>query len=314
MNSIYEILKKHFLGEASQADEEKVKSFKKENPFEYQMLHILWWSKIPIRVKDYDTDAAWQRILARIERRQARTIPLYRKLARIAAAAAILIAVTFAFYQVNQKVFRNELVVSTDQTNHGQEIILSDGSVVWLNDTTRFGYPKEFKGKTRRVSLEGEAYFKIAKNPNKPFIIETVHSEVKVLGTSFNVNTNNIETNVAVLTGKVNVKSRYNNSNVNLDADYMAVVTKNEIRKSKVENPNFIAWKTGKFEFKNTPLTEVVRDLNSFYSKKIIIKNTYAHCNFTADFDNAKLPDILQVLVLTCNIQITEKENNYEIQ
>lgn len=314
MNTIYEILKKHFSGEASLADEEQVKSFRKDNPFEYQMLYFLWWSKIPIRIKDFDTNAAWQRILSRVEQRQTKTIPLFNKLTRIAAAAAILIAVTFAFYQLNEKVFRNEMVVSTNQTNHGREIILSDGSKVWLNDTTQFTSPTEFKGEIRKVSLEGEAYFEIAKNPDRPFIIETAHSEIKVLGTSFNVNTNKRETNVAVVTGKVNVKSLSNQTSVDLEPNYMAVVTEDEIQKSVVENPNFLAWKTGEFEFKNTPLVEVAHDLNSFYDKKLIIKNSNADCNFTANFDNSKLSDILEVLALTCNIQITEKENSYEIQ
>jgi ferric-dicitrate binding protein FerR (iron transport regulator) len=313
MKNIYDILKKHFLGEASQKEESLINKYKKTNHLEYKMLQHLWVSNTDINVKNYNADVAWQRVLAQLSANQTKTISLYSNFRRIAAAAIILIAISFTFYYVNRNI-EKEIVARTNLVEKSREIILSDGSKIWLNKNTQFSYPKKFKGDVRKVSLAGEAYFEIAKNPEKPFIIETIHSDITVLGTSFNINTNLKQTEIAVTTGKVNVKSNYDQSNVDLTPNFMAIVSESDLHKSAIKNQNYNSWNTGKFIFENTSLAEVVEDLNSFYNKQIIIKNQNTECSFTANFNNDNLSDILEILSLTCNIEITEKENNYEIQ
>ena len=314
MENIYNILKKHFLLETSPEEEKLVKRFKKDNPQEYQALYHLWWSSADIKVKDFDSSAAWQKVLSQVDFQKTRTIPLYTKLIRIAAVAAVLITGTFTVYYLNNKVTGRELVTSTSQIEKNKEIILSDGSRIWLNRNTQLAYPKVFKGNIRKVNLAGEAYFEVARNPDKPFIIETVQSEITVLGTSFNINTDSVQTNVSVTTGKVNVKSLYSQASVNLLSDDMANVTENDIQKMQITNRNYLSWKTGRFIFKDAPLKDVIKDLNSFYNKQIVLNNPDINCSFSANFDNAGLSDIIEILKLTCSIEITEKGNNYEIQ
>jgi transmembrane sensor len=314
MEIIYDLLKKHFLGEATAGEEKQVKRFKKDHPSEYKTLYHLWWSSADIRVKDFDSEAAWLKVLARTNAQKTKTIPLHTKFIRIAAAAAVLVAVSLTVYYLQNTVFHKDIIVSTRQVKEKKEVVLSDGSVIWLNRNSQLSYPETFKGNVRKVSLTGEAYFDVAKNPDKPFVIETTHSEITVLGTSFDVNTDQEKTKVTVTTGKVNVKSLYNNASVNLLPEYTATVTKGNIQKSGLKDLNYMSWKTGKFIFNDTPLKEVVEDLNSFYSKEIIYKNTTKDCRFSASFDHAGLSDIMKILELTCDLKIKENENNYEIQ
>ena len=98
----------------------------------------------------------------------------------------------------------------TTQTHELKEISLPDGSKVWLNSVSRISVPSEFNGNNREVSLEeGEAFFKVTKDPKHPFIVHTKHVNVRVLGTSFNVRAyqQTHQITVSVETGKVNVST-----------------------------------------------------------------------------------------------------------
>ncbi len=313
MENIYQILKKHFLQQTSESEEKQIEKFINDNPQEYKMLYHLWWSNTDIELKDFDSNRAWEKVLGQVKQNQVKTIPIYTKLKRISAAAAILIAVSLSVFYISKRITDNEVIVQTDKINKSDVIILSDGSKIWLNKNAKFSYPEKFNRKICKVSLTGEAFFEIARNPEKPFIIETEHSEITVLGTSFNVNTDTIQTKVAVTTGKVNVKSVYSSLSINIAPNYAATVTQNNIEKTENSNPNYISWKTGKFIFEDTPIQEIITDLNSFYEKQIIIKNQQVKCQFSASFDQADLADIIEILELTCNIKIIENEYGYEI-
>ncbi len=313
MENIYQILKKHFLRQTSASEEKQIEKFKNDNLQEYKMLYHLWWSNTDIKLKDFDSTRAWEKVLGQVKQNQVKTIPLFTKLRRFSAAAAILIAVSLSVFYISKRITDNEVIIQTDKINKSDVIILSDGSKIWLNKNAKFSYPEKFNKKIRKVSLTGEAFFEIARNPGKPFIVETEHSEITVLGTSFNVNTDTIQTKVAVTTGKVNVKSVYSNLSINIAPNYAATVTQNNIEKTENSNPNYISWKTGKFIFEDTPIQEIISDLNSFYKKQIIIKNQQVNCQFSASFDHTDLADIIEILELTCNFKIIENENGYEI-
>lgn len=313
METIYEILKKHFSQETTNDEEKLVREFKKNHLQEYQVLKQIWHSNTEVNVNDFDSEAAWAKVISQSKLKKTKTISLTSRLRRIAAVAIILIVSSYTIYVMNNKFSLKELTISTCQVIDRNEIVLSDGSKIWLNKNSKISYPENFKGKTRKVSLSGEAYFEIANNPDKPFIIETNHSEVKVLGTSFNINTDSLKTAISVATGKVNVKSLFSNSSVNLLPDDMATVTRNALQKSQITNPNYLSWKTGVFTFKDTPLHDVVRDLNSFYNKPIILQNQLTTCSFSASFNNDNLADIIEILRLSCNITIQENTNFYEI-
>jgi len=313
MESRYELLRKHFNKETSSEEEILVCAFIQENPREYQLLKHLWWSNAKVEIKNFDSNEAWANIVTKANHRKTKTISLFTRIRRVAAIAILLIAGAFTIYLIAKSTLTNELMVITNQTVKGEKIILNDGSVVWLNKNAKLFYPHEFKGKTREVKLEGEAFFEVTKNPKKPFIVETSFSTVTVLGTTFNINTDSLQTDVSVSTGKVNVKSTYSETSVCLLPNEMAVATKSGLLKSQITNPNYLSWKTGVFLFEDTPLRDVVNDLNTFYNKSIVLNTRNQEQLFSAHFDNARLEDIIEILEITLSLNIQKTANTYEI-
>jgi len=315
---IYILLSKHFLGETTQEEENEIQLFKAENAEEYLILKKLW-NKNNIQIKEYNIEAAWRRVnLDTLETTKSLSINrlTFRKALRIfAAAAAIVLLSIFAyqFFQNHSNTSQNQLVLNTVQGK--QMINLADGSKIWLNDGATLTYPDSFDDSLRQVSLTGEAWFEIAKNPEKPFEINAINSFVRVLGTTFNVQTDSISTQVVVETGKVKVSSFDKSKNVIITHGWSAKVNNIEVEKYASNNANYLSWKTGKFNFNNSNLIDIVRELNDYYGDSIIIESTdLSECKLTAKFDNTPLKDIISIIELTCDCNIEHKQGKYIIK
>ena len=148
--------------------------------------------------------------------------PFYNYLVKVAASLLILVGLGSAVYLESKTQPEQELAQSiiTKTTEWGQrsDIVLSDGTQITLNAGSSIEFPESFEGApVREVTLNGEAFFEVAKNPNKPFLIKTEGVTTKVLGTSFNVNSYafNDHISVTVKTGKVQVQSTSKNGQVN---------------------------------------------------------------------------------------------------
>jgi transmembrane sensor len=311
MEDIYSILERHFQQKTTADEEKQVARFQTENHQEYLVLKNLWFSNSKIEIKDFDLHKGWQQVQSKAKRKKSISM---HPVKRVAAIAVLLIMgglfAYFLFQKIENKPMLMESATLAQQTD---SILLADGTTVWLNRNSKLYYPIKFNGKTRKVKLEGEAFFDVSKNPKKPFIVETSHSTITVLGTTFNINTNLLQTEVAVATGKVNVESGYTKTTVTLIPDQMATVTNSGLAKSQITNPNYLSWKTGVFLFEDTPLKDVVRDLNTFYNKPIQLNTSNQEQLFSARFNQAKQADILEILKLTFNLNIQETPNSYEI-
>jgi ferric-dicitrate binding protein FerR (iron transport regulator) len=183
---------------------------------------------------------------------------------------------------------------------------------VWLNKDATLTYPSEFSNTTRSVALEGEAFFEITKNKNKPFIVEIKNANVEVLGTSFNINSSNIKTEVIVATGKVKVSNKNATQSEIITLGNSVIVSNNDVKKHKTDNVNYLAWKTGDFKFKEAKISEAIEDLNTYYKTKIAIENNQVfECSLTANFEKEKLENIIEVIKLTCNVNVIKESNKY---
>lgn len=315
MENIYEILEKHFRQKTSKEEEKTVRKFREENHNEYLMLQQLWHSHAKIEVSDFDSHKAWPKVAASVKRKNSNLTFIYSRFRQVAAVALIVIVGSlFAYFMMQQRHKTPELIVMETLTVQTDSVRLADGTTVWLNRNSKLYFPEKFVGKMRQVKLEGEAFFDVAKNAGKPFIIETSHSEVTVLGTSFNINTNTTNTSIQVSTGKVKVKSAYSDSDVVLLPNEMAFVSANSLEKSKINDPNYLAWKTGVFVFNDTPLAEVVADLNRYYPKPIVLNTDKSGLLFSARFEKDKQDDILEILTLTFNLKSYENTDFYELR
>lgn len=147
-------------------------------------------------------------------------------------------------------------------------LLLSDGTRVWLNAKSELVYPVAFCNSERKVRLRGEAYFEVAKDADRPFVVETGDVQVRVLGTSFNVNAYEDEAAVTttLVTGRVLLLSDAGNIGELLpsqQAIWSKTEKKAEIRQVKPDI--YIQWREGRFVFRDQPLEDIMRTLSRWY-------------------------------------------------
>lgn len=152
--------------------------------------------------------------------------------------------------------------------NGGQyQVVLPDGTRVWLNAASSLVYPTHFSGNERVVELKGEGYFEVAKNKKLPFKVKSSNQEIEVLGTHFNVNGYLHEEGIktTLLEGSVKVSSKPDNHSKVLLPGQQSLVNENSIVIKDVEAQDAAAWKDGLFQFNQADLKSVMRELARWY-------------------------------------------------
>lgn len=169
----------------------------------------------------------------------------------------------------------NEVLYNTMTTPKGRQyqLVLPDGSHVWLNAASSIRYPTVFAGNERSVAITGEAYFEVAKDETKPFHVKVNDVDVKVLGTHFNINAYDDEDakKTTLLEGKVQVSSLVNGQSAILKPGEQVSIshTSQLFQPIPVETDLVMAWKNGKFQFDHTPLPVVMRQLSRWYDIEV---------------------------------------------
>jgi len=177
-------------------------------------------------------------------------------------------------YAPTKKANEDEVVYNTVSTARGNQyqLVLSDGTKVWLNSASSLRFPASFTGNSRDVELDGEGYFEVVKNAAKPFHVKTRTQDIEVLGTHFNVNAYNDEETIktTLLEGSVRVQSAVGNrQSAILKPGEQAIVGNDEGASIHISNDvdldQVIAWKNGWFEFENTDLRMIMRQVSRWY-------------------------------------------------
>lgn len=205
----------------------------------------------------------------------------------------------------------HEIMYNTLSTARGETYatVLADGSKVWLNSASSIKYPVAFTGNERRVEITGEAYFEIAKDPKKKFIVSSNNVETEVLGTHFNVNAYDDESEIKItlLEGSVRVTSA--SSVVKIKPGEQAKVSPGvglESGTIPVQTANInqvVAWKNGMFQFESAELANVMRQLSRWYDIEVI-NGENMNVRFTGEIPRrAKLTTILKAIELTGNVK-----------
>lgn len=188
--------------------------------------------------------------------------------------------------------------ISTAKGNQYQ-LILSDGSKVWLNAASSMRFPTSFKGKERRVDITGEAYFDIAKNPAMPFTIHAGNGVIEVLGTHVNVNAYADEPTVktTLLEGAVAVRKETGRQ-VLVPGQQAVFGPQGGITLSKdVDVAQETAWKDGFFWFDNTDIHKLMRQVSRWYDVEVTFKGNIGDDGFTGKIPrNVPLSKLLNVL------------------
>jgi hypothetical protein len=198
-------------------------------------------------------------------------------------------------------------VYNTITTANGNQyqLILIDGSKVWLNAASSIRFPTSFTGTERKVEITGEAYFEVTKNPNKPFRVDFKNEagekdEIEVLGTHFNVNTYGDEPDMKTTLLEGSVKIKAGNKIQMLSPGQQALLSSNGIEiKKNVDLDQVMAWKNGYFLFDNTDIYTLMRQVSRWYNVEVSFEGKVTPDGFSGKISrDVPLSKFIKVLEL----------------
>lgn len=212
--------------------------------------------------------------------------------------------------QVGNETISQNTIVTPKGTNYN--IVLSDGTKVWMNESSRLIYPVSFSSEIREVQLIGEAYFEVEKSDSIPFIVKTNNSSIRVLGTKFNVNNSTGKTMTTLVEGSVEVVSPKNKI-VILPSQQAVVADGNDrIDVTQVDVTIYTAWREGKYIFKNKPIEEIMQTLSSWYNISFEYDDDEtAKINFSGTlYRDYSFDEIIDILEATKLFDVRIRDNN----
>ena len=266
-----------------------------------------WAKDIPSRLQDPQTA---DKILQYIIRQQpAVALPARRKpiFFRYAAAILLLLSVSYLTYYLytSHSVVPAPALADMPKPVIDQCLTLSDGSKVLLHKNAHIDFDPSFSGKTREVTLVGEAYFDI-RHDTRPFIVHTGRITTTVLGTAFNINAHEKDFTVTVLKGKVKVDDGAGDFSIlKRNEQLMVDPINHKLKKIQVNAKEEIAWKKPYLLFNDVSMKEAVEELQQRFRVPITLANPAAEsCHVTASFTQGESPEQI--------IRVLSKINNME--
>ena len=330
-NSTYyiDLITKYFYGEATTEDIIELEAWVKAEPLNadlFSQYQKTWKAVENSRMENSkEVDQEWNKLFYRISPPETRTKSFKTKnfdiqnsvfniqysnslrwFLRIAAIFLLLAIPAFFLYHYLTPPVETHLIAGNEIT----ERTLPDGTVVTLNSGAILTYPSRFEGSFRTVTLQGEAWFEVSPDKSKPFVIAVENVRIRVVGTSFFVNTKTLDNNKEIILATGMVRVYYENK-----PEKMAILSPGDkaelntdgysIIKSTNEDQNYLAWKTKHIVFNNTPLNEVVALLTKVYHTSIRLSDErLSDCRITTTFDKQSLESVLNVLKATLDLQI----------
>jgi ferric-dicitrate binding protein FerR (iron transport regulator) len=295
---IYNLLAKHFSGDASEAETVIIQQWmnaSEQNKTDYRLMEKLWHQSAEQEEIDFDTDRALYNVTTQLQRQKPAWVITLGKAAAIAAAIVIVLLI----WQLVSSNKMRSIVADTAV----KEVVLEDGSQVYLRKGATLQYPSHFVKNKRVVKLKGEAFFSVVHNTTQPFIITAGPADVTVVGTSFSVINENDSVQLIVKTGRVKFNAVKDTVNkVFVTAGEKAVFVQNQLRKVLNTDYNFNAWQSKQLIFKNTPLQQVAATLSNYYQVNIKLNSKdsaqIAGTTITVTFNNEPLTKVLMQLSL----------------
>jgi transmembrane sensor len=264
-----------------------------------------------------------EEMLLRIQTRT--NIRSYRKsnfttwLRAAAAISFLLIASYLLFFEYLSPTKTKQPLakIKVVQTFKGQklDIKLSDGSRIKLNTNSKISYPEKFSGNTREVTLEGEAYFDIAPNPSRPFIVHTQYASTHVIGTSFNVLVDSDTAAITLVEGKVDI-ALPTGQRALLTPNQQAVISRgsHNIATHLVDVEKYIEWKYNTLRFDNTSVREAFAAMENWYNVEITVNDAaLLDCVITSKYQNESLENVLNSFRFMLRMDFKINGNNVTV-
>jgi ferric-dicitrate binding protein FerR (iron transport regulator) len=277
------------------------------------------WNDLKYSGKEpIDVDRAWAKLNRRIEAAenpsislQPRRVPFLSTFARIAAMVIIIAGAGWLLFEIAAP---GKITIATATNEKNVEVLLADGSTVYLNRNSTLTYPKNFRSGTRRVHLSGEAFFDITRDEEHPFIIDAGKAKIRVLGTSFNVITENAssEVEVYVSSGKVMVTSEDGSRSLTLEPEEVGRLSDTAAKQAPNTNVNYMAWHTDMLRYDGERLGIVFEDLKRVYNVEIKVADSEINdFRLTSPFEQQPHDTIVKLICTTFNLRSVREGDTY---
>ncbi len=304
-----------------------------ENRNMYEEFQDLWkHSGVRASFYEIDVNEAWNKLNARIEEEELvlpasvepqRKSPHIKRFAYAAARVAAVLVIAFGLYFIFGQSGSGEMIRYASNQVQQDPFLLPDHSKVFLNKAAHIDYPEQFSSDQRLVQFEGQAYFDIAHNPDKPFIIATGNLRVKVLGTSFTLCScaDREEVVLHLETGKVlfytvNPDDESVLEQIVLHPGQKGIYNKSTglLSREEFNGQNHKAWKSGVLEFVKAPLTDVFKSLERTYDIQVVTERSYDDLYLTARYQSDTPDQIFESLHLIFGLDYTISDQKVSLK
>ena len=309
---IHLLISGYFIGSLTEAEQQQLKDHLESNSTDrkiFEDYRLLWEeSGQKIILKPIDVESALTGTKLKLFYRKTSIIQFLIRAAAVLILTMIFSSTYIYFYKTssNYNVGHPDIVQEISAIyGTRSEFQLSDGTKVVLNSGSKLIFPFEFKGKSRKVELIGEAYFEVSPNPAKPFIVKTSDINVKALGTAFNLQAypGSKEISTTLVHGKVVLEKESSGVTEQLaelkpsDRAVYNISEKVVNVKAEEDLDKFIDWKDGKLVFFNDPIDNVAEKLGNWYNVTVKInKKELKRFRFTATFTDEPIEQVLELL------------------
>lgn len=321
------LIARYLQNDISTADKKRLFHWIQENPENrevYDQMRKTWSFSVVDEDYEPDVEEGWQKFNALIDQPVEKTgysLPdteksanpkRWQRIYRVAASIIVIFCLSWLVIELSS----TKTMEFSTATGETKEILLPDSSKVWLNENSLITYAKDFDENPRHVELVGEAFFDVTKVKGKRFTVVTPESKIEVLGTSFNVENYPDEVaKVHVVTGRVAFTPLEKENYVYLapgEFAQVSVTDSEDISKQEIQSENFQSWRNKALTFESARIEQLITDLEEYFKVQFEISNpAILNCQFTGQFADPSLSEVLQVLEVSMNVSI--QQNNQTI-
>ncbi|MDR0575747.1 MAG: DUF4974 domain-containing protein [Tannerella sp.] len=255
------------------------------------------------------------RFLGRLRRR--RMYRLAGRCAYVAAACTLLVTVTYWLTLRSVDKPATAEIIHTLYVPAGQrvKVTLQDGTGIWLNAKTTLSYPTVFGDNERRVQIEGEAFFEIAEDAERPFIVSARNVDIKALGTTFNVYNypNEPFVRASLIEGRLKICPLHAKENaIILKANEEVFIEGEQMTKKRIAHADYFLWKDGIYSFHNELLGDMLKKLELYYDVKIVVEDpSISKWEYTGKFRQREgIDEIIRMIRKIHRFKVNKDEEN----
>lgn len=309
------LIVRYLSNEATPAEQEQLFDWVSQNPENKKVFddYVSLWSVRQNASRQFNVQSGLSRLNDRINdfEKQEQRKNAFWNVWNMAAAILLLVVSGFTLYFNGISAFEDHaqsLLSETSATDQLSVVTLSDGSVITLNKQSTLKYPATFDAKTREVYLSGEAFFQVAKDSSKPFVIHANGVTTTVLGTSFNVKASADSVTVSVATGKVRVSD---GRQTQLVMPYERVLYSDATFTKSSSDLSELNWNSRVLEFNDITLGQAAELISQFYEIQVTFQHEkLKNCVITGKFKNQRLETVLQAIEFSTDVHSEVKNNS----